>query len=227
MNGETVRALPCSLLAVLSLSLSLSPSSFRGVHGVCLFIAAPRVRLLGTMGPAAHRLPAHLPTERSLEEVILARKMTASAESQFTTSRYDRYTSAGGESGPERGMLASPSSPANFLSHLPPEAYAREVSSRLGKRRRSKAMRRSTPDRRSRSGGGGGFPLSQQQLRPLTGVSPPGTAQHPFTLADYAVDNARPTVSEGGLCTKMLYRAAAALVPLPRQSQESFTRDVE
>lgn len=148
------------------------------------------------MGPASHRLPAHLPTERSLEEVILARKMTASADLQFATSRYDRYTSADGEPGPERGMLASPSSPANFLSHLPPEAYAREVSGRLGKRRRSKAMRRSTPDQRSRSGDGGGFPLCQQQLRPLTGVSPPGTAQYPFTLADYAIECARPTVSK-------------------------------
>lgn len=154
------------------------------------------------MGPASHRLPVHLPTERSLEEVILARKMTASAEMQFATSRYERYTSAGGEPDPERGMLVSPSSPASFLSHLPPEAYAREVSSRLGKRRRSKAMRRSTPDQTSRSGGGGGLTLSQQQLRPLTGVSPPGTAQSPFTLADYAVEGVRPTVSQ----ERRLYR---------------------
>lgn len=124
--------------------------------------------------------------------MILARKMTASAESQFAVSRYERYTSAGGEPGPERGTLASPSSPASFLSHLPPEAYAREVSGRLGKRRRSKALRRFTPDR---TRGGGDFALSHQQLRPLTGVSPPGTAQSPFTLADYAVEGARPTVS--------------------------------
>eukprot|EP00903_Cladosiphon_okamuranus_P007081 g6881.t1 len=151
------------------------------------------------MGPAAHRLPADLQTERSLEEVILARKMTASAELQIATSRYERFTSAGGEPGPERGILASPSSSASFLSRLPPEAYAREASSRLGKRRRSKAMRRSTPDQRIRGGGGGSFPMFQQHLRPLTGVSPPRTAQQsPFTLADYAVEGAQPMTGSWG-----------------------------
>lgn len=174
------------------------------------------------MGPASHRLPVHLPTERSLEEVILARKMTASAELQFATSRHERYKSAGGEPSPEHGMLASPSSPANFLSHLPPEEYAREVSSRLGKRRRSKAIRRSTPDRTSFSrGGSGSFALSQQHLRPLTGVSPPGTAQSHFTLADYAVEGARPMVSKVNVCK---CRQETTATP---QAQQSLSGRVE
>lgn len=149
-----------------------------------------------TMRPASHRIAAHLPAERSLEEVILARKMTASAELQFANSRYERYTSAGGEPGPQRGMLASPSSPASFLSHLPPEAYTREVSSRMGTHRRGKGLRRATPGRAPHRGGTGGegFGLSQQHLRPLTGVSPPSTAQSAFRPADYAFERLRPTV---------------------------------
>ncbi|CAM9356602.1 unnamed protein product [Ectocarpus fasciculatus] len=150
-----------------------------------------------TMRPASHRIAAHLPAERSLEEVILARKLTASAELQFANSRYERYTSAGGEPGPQRGTLASPSSPASFLSHLPSEAYTREVSSRVGRHRRGKALRRATPEQAAHRGGtsGEGFGLSQQHLRPLTGVSPPSTAQSAFRPADYAFESLRPTTS--------------------------------
>ncbi|CBN75822.1 hypothetical protein Esi_0182_0003 [Ectocarpus siliculosus] len=121
--------------------------------------------------------------------------MTASAELQFANSRYERYTSAGGEPGPQRGMLASPSSPASFLSHLPSEAYTREISSRVGRHRRGKGLRRATPGRAAHRGstGGEGFGLFQQHLRPLTGVSPPSTAQSAFRPADYGFESLRPT----------------------------------
>ncbi|CAM9767630.1 unnamed protein product [Ectocarpus sp. 12 AP-2014] len=94
-------------------------------------------------------------------------------------------------------MLASPSSPASFLSHLPSEAYTREVSSRVGRHRRGKGLRRATPGRAAHRGstGGEGFGLSQQHLRPLTGVSPPSTAQSAFRPADYAFESLRPTTS--------------------------------
>ncbi|CAN0229507.1 unnamed protein product [Pylaiella littoralis] len=148
-----------------------------------------------TMRPGSHRIPVHLPAERSLEEVILARKMTPSAESQFATSRYERYTSSAGAELVQRGMLASPSSPASFLSQLPSEVYTREISSRLGRRRGTKAVRRSTPDGYYGGGGVGSILLSPQYLRPLTGVSRPSTAQSSFSLADYAVEGPRPTTS--------------------------------
>ncbi|CAM9197146.1 unnamed protein product, partial [Ectocarpus sp. 13 AM-2016] len=94
-------------------------------------------------------------------------------------------------------MLASPSSPASFLSHLPSEAYTREVSSKVGRHRRGKGLRRATPWRAAHRGstGGEGFGLSQQHLRPLTGVSPPSTAQSAFRPADYAFESLRPTTS--------------------------------
>lgn len=152
------------------------------------------------MRPGSHRIPVHLPAERSLEEVILARKMTPSAESQFATSRYERYTSSAGAELVQRGMLASPSSPASFLSQLPSEAYTREISSRLGRRRGSKAVRRSTPDGYYGGGGVGSILLSPQYLRPLTGVSRPSTAQSSFSLADYAVEGPRPTVRNPNRC---------------------------
>lgn len=148
-----------------------------------------------TMRPGSHRIPVHLPAERSLEEVILARKMTPSAESQFATSRCERHTSSADAEVVQRGMLASPSSPASFLSQLPSEAYTREVSSRLGRRRSSKAVRRWTPDDQY-GGRGGGSALPPQHLRPLTGVSRPSTAQSCFSLADYAVEGPRPTVRD-------------------------------
>lgn len=145
------------------------------------------------MRPGSHRIPVHLPAERSLEEVILARKMSPSAESQVATSRYERYTSSAGAELVQRGMLALPSSPANFLSQLPSEAYAREISSRLGRGRSSRPVRRSTPDRYY-GGCGEGSTLLPQHLRPLTGVSRPSTAQSSFSLADYAVEGPRPMV---------------------------------
>ncbi|CAM9356271.1 unnamed protein product [Scytosiphon promiscuus] len=155
-----------------------------------------------TMRPASHRIPVKLPSERSLEEVILATKMTAPAEVNFPNSTSERHTSAGGQiPTPQRGMLASPSSPASFLSHLPPEAHVREVSSRLGKRRRSNAARRATPERTDcgdnnvYGGRGPSLPLPQSLLRPLTGVSPPSTAQSAFSVADFANEAARPTTS--------------------------------
>ncbi|CAM9191270.1 unnamed protein product [Hapterophycus canaliculatus] len=155
-----------------------------------------------SMRPASHRIPVHLPSERSLEEVILATKMTAPAEVHFPRTRYERHTStAGGQTQtPQRGKLASPSSLASFLSYLPPEGYSREVSSRVGKRTRSNAGRRATLERTGcRSNGYGGrglsLPLPQPLLRPLTGVSPPSTAQSSFSFADFAHEGARPTTS--------------------------------
>lgn len=151
------------------------------------------------MRPASHRIPVCLPSERSLEEVILATKIIAPTEAHFPNTRNGRYSQT--QTPPQRGMLASPSSPSSFLSCLPPESYAREVSSRLGKRRRSNAVRRATPERTSRSGNGFGgtgsvLPLPHSLLRPLTGVSPPSTAQSSFSLADFANDGVRPTVRD-------------------------------
>lgn len=134
---------------------------------------------MGRVGPSQHRLPVHLPLDKSLEEVILARKMIS----------HDNECGQKGDS--QRGMLASAVSPASYLAHLPPESYTKEVSSRLGKRPRSRTIQRVTPSHRR---GGGLLAPTQQLLRPLTGVSPPSTAQSSFSVADFYAEGLRPTV---------------------------------
>lgn len=143
---------------------------------------------MGRVGPSQHRLPVHLPLDKSIEEVILARKMVVSQENQN-----DNNSVGGQQGGPRRGMLASPMSSASYLAHLPPESYSREASSRLGKRPRSRTARRITPSHRH--GGGGFLAPTHQLLRPLTGVSPPSTAQSSFSVADFYAEGLRPVVS--------------------------------
>lgn len=134
---------------------------------------------MGRVRPSQHRLPAHLPLDKSLEEVILARKMIS------------QDNACGQRGDPQRGMLASAVSPASYLAHLPPESYTKEVSSRLGKRPRSRTVQRATPSHRH---GGGSLAPTQQLLRPLTGVSPPSTAQSSFSVADFHAEGLRPMV---------------------------------
>lgn len=157
------------------------------------------------MRPSLHRLPAHLPLNKSVEEVVLARKIISQQYDNNSTSSTDE------KSHPQRGILALPSSPASYLSHLPPESYVREVSSRPRKRPRSRVLRQATPNR-SRHRSGGFAP--QQLLRPLTGVSPPPTAQSVFTIADFSGEALRSgvrdvhlrTLSERVQCALLLLR---------------------
>ena len=136
-----------------------------------------------------HRLAVDLPFDKTLEEVILARKLT---------SQKNCVMSDQGLPDPQRGgmLVSSPMSAASCLSKLPPEAYTREVSSRLGKRPRSRVLRRSTPNRIVDGDHRRGGCYTPQQLRPLTGVSPPSTAQSSFRPVAYfsGEDNMRPVV---------------------------------
>lgn len=147
--------------------------------------------------PAQHRLPVDLPFDKSLEEVILARKMT-SQKNCIIRGHQGLLPDQGLPDSQQRGgMLASPPmSAASCLSKLPPEAYTREVSSRLGKRPRSRVLRRSTPNRIADGDHRGGGRHTPQQLRPLTGVSPPSTAQSSFRPVAYfsGEDGMRPVV---------------------------------
>lgn len=145
------------------------------------------------MRHARHRLPVELPPDRSLEEVILARKMM----SRYHQRGFDIQAAHVSAESPERGNLAYPVSPANYLSQLPPESFVRETSSRLGKRPQSRAVRRaSTSQGRHRHREGDSTP---HQLRPLTGVSPPPTALPAFGFTDLHSEGSRPTVSMSSL----------------------------
>lgn len=167
------------------------------------------------MRPAHHRLPAHLPFDRSVEEVILARKMISP---QHDGSFNSNYLPTGDPSPHQQSMLASPTSPAGCVSNLPLESYVREVSSRLGKRPRSTVVRRATPNPRRRRGWGS----TPQQLRPLTGVSPPSTAQSSFGLEDIVAESIRPTVRQGCWCEQ----AAFQMFLPPRASFLSYSYTV-
>lgn len=149
----------------------------------------------GTMGPFPHRLPVHPSHDRTtLEEIMLARKIMLD----------DPHECPAAESSTKRGgVLATPPCLASCVSRLPPEAYTKAVSSRLGKRPRSRLLRRAKPstDNIIIPNRDGFSRISrdqhyQQQLRPLTGVSPPSTApQDTFSLIDYfAEGTSRPVV---------------------------------
>lgn len=158
--------------------------------------------------PAQHRLPVDLPFDKSLEEVILARKMTS--QDNCISGHQGMLPGQGLLDSQQRGgMLAPPPmSTASCLSKLPPEAYTREVSSRLGKRPRSRVLRRSTPNRIADGDHRSGGRYTPQQLRPLTDVSPPSTAQSSFRPVAYfgGEDSMRPVVR--GLIAVLLYSSS-------------------
>lgn len=138
----------------------------------------------------AHRLAVHLPLDRTLEEVILARKVMSTPGSTDADNPTAKRTKM-----PSRGMLASPSSPANYLSRLPPESYVRDIFNRTDKPSRSRLRRQRYQHMRD--------PVlewrSQSHQRPVTSGATPSTVQVQFQ-STYNHEGLRPKARVNSIC---------------------------
>lgn len=144
------------------------------------------------MWTSHYRLPAKLPFDKKLEEVILDRKLATVTTFSGISKRKSSYLEVTSERiRPQRDNPASVPRASSFPAfQLPPESYVQEVSSRLGKRPRNrKGMMVRAADHSARPAG-----YSPPQLRPLTGASPPSTAPSSFSVIDVDTEELDPDV---------------------------------